>query len=284
MKVLSDKQVLQYDKYCSLQATIGWKIISSFIDCLYAQDDHQTIQSILDLGSGPGRITVRLADQLPDANIIGIDISETMVNYANTHNVRDNLTFLQQDMLQPFPMNKFDLIYSMWSLHWLGEAENQIQLLHNVLHACSKNGSFCLMLPLEHPYLIQSARDALLRLGYDQSDYPENRYFCMVETFEQLIVSTFPGQSASHPIYINASEALWNFKNKSQLIAFVKVVFTDFKPLVQQAYELFCEYLVEAYLAYLADIGAGFTGTFSFLLIHNQADFCQHTCFYNDNE
>ena len=52
---------------------------------------------IVDLGCGPGNITIRLAELLPNAQVIGIDGSEPMLAVAKQRSIRtsNNLKFIR---------------------------------------------------------------------------------------------------------------------------------------------------------------------------------------------
>src|SRR5437588_5676239 len=46
------------------------------------RSDLSSIQRILDIGCGPGGWTLDVAYTYPDKEVVGIDISQTMINYA----------------------------------------------------------------------------------------------------------------------------------------------------------------------------------------------------------
>src|SRR5438105_2636500 len=77
--------------------------------------DFADIQSVLDIGCGPGGWAIEVAFAHPDIDVIGIDISKTMVDYANSRaqvQELDNVRFEMMDALKPFdfPDNTFDLV------------------------------------------------------------------------------------------------------------------------------------------------------------------------------
>ncbi len=47
--------------------------------------------SILDLGCGPGYIARRFSEVLPDADVVGVDISEIMINHAIKASIKDSI-------------------------------------------------------------------------------------------------------------------------------------------------------------------------------------------------
>lgn len=73
------------------------------------------INRILDLGCGPGDWTLAVAGQYPDIEILGVDISQTMLYEAASHaQARGyrNAHFRQKDITQPldFADHSFDLV------------------------------------------------------------------------------------------------------------------------------------------------------------------------------
>jgi ubiquinone/menaquinone biosynthesis C-methylase UbiE len=77
---------------------------------------------ILDVGSGPGHLAIELARLLPDAKIVGLDLSESMIEIAERsaaeQGVSDRVAFRQGDAAEiPFADCAFDFVVSSWSLH-----------------------------------------------------------------------------------------------------------------------------------------------------------------------
>jgi ubiquinone/menaquinone biosynthesis C-methylase UbiE len=77
---------------------------------------------ILDIGSGPGHLAVELARLLPDAKIVGLDLSAPMIEIAEKNvaerGVSDRVAFRQGDAAEiPFADCAFDFVVSSWSLH-----------------------------------------------------------------------------------------------------------------------------------------------------------------------
>ncbi len=73
------------------------------------------IERVLDLACGPGGWALNVATTYPDVQVVGVDISRTMIEYARAQaHVRrlQNIRFQIKDILQPldFPDASFDLI------------------------------------------------------------------------------------------------------------------------------------------------------------------------------
>jgi predicted O-methyltransferase YrrM len=77
--------------------------------------DLSNIHRILDIGCGPGGWALDVAFAYPDKEVVGIDISQTMINYARARarvQGLDNASFRVMDATQPldFPSESFDLV------------------------------------------------------------------------------------------------------------------------------------------------------------------------------
>ena len=82
--------------------------------------DDGRLKRILDLGCGPGRLTVALKDRFPAAEVWGIDVSGPMVRYAHMRaaDMGKEVHFVQglaEDT--GFPDGHFDLVYAYILFH-----------------------------------------------------------------------------------------------------------------------------------------------------------------------
>jgi protein-L-isoaspartate O-methyltransferase len=98
---------------------------------------------VLDLGCGLGGITKYLAKKT-GAQIIGIDISEKSIQYANTNNKEiTNLKFEAMDINDlSYPKNNFDVILALDVLYWLDDLESVIQKIKDILKPNGRMGVF----------------------------------------------------------------------------------------------------------------------------------------------
>ncbi len=73
--------------------------------------DPSTLHRVLDLACGPGEWSLDVAYAYKHMEVMGIDLSEKMINYANSRRW-PNVTFRLMDIRQPldFPDNTFDFV------------------------------------------------------------------------------------------------------------------------------------------------------------------------------
>ena len=106
---------------------------------------------IVDLGCGPGNITIRLAELLPNAQVIGIDGSEPMLAVAKQRSIRtsNNLKFIRLQLhdIEVELKDLADLVVSNSLLHRLKKPD----LLWSVTQSIAKPGCRVLHRDLRRP-------------------------------------------------------------------------------------------------------------------------------------
>jgi len=91
------------------------RLITQTMDGAYPDETLSSPQTILDIACGPGEFVLDMATRYPGAQIVGVDISKLMVDYAQAQaKMRGltNVTFRVMDVTQPldFADGLFDLI------------------------------------------------------------------------------------------------------------------------------------------------------------------------------
>lgn len=85
---------------------------------------------ILDIGCGDGKITACIAQQYPNALVIGVDNSKNMISFAqNRFDTIPNLSFECMDAANLMYTNEFEVIVSFFCLHWVSEQEKALQAI-----------------------------------------------------------------------------------------------------------------------------------------------------------
>lgn len=93
---------------------------------------------VLDVGSGPGILAVRLAGIAPQLIVIGVDISPDMVERARSRaavsNVGDRVSFVVGDVGQlPYGDGDFDMVVSTFSMHHWPDPARGLAEIYRVL-------------------------------------------------------------------------------------------------------------------------------------------------------
>jgi len=96
---------------------------------------------ILDLGTGPGYLPIEIARRAPDINIIGVDLSRSLVRMAQANAAKTSFSHQLQFEVGnaarlPFDRASFDMVISTGMLHSL---KNPVAALHE-MHRVVKNG------------------------------------------------------------------------------------------------------------------------------------------------
>ena len=94
----------------------------------------------LEIGPGPGVLTVAVAREKPDAQIVGVEIAPDMVSvgrqYVERAGLADRIQFVAgdaEDREVLGSLRKFDLVYSTFSLHHWKDPQKVIHNLTSVL-------------------------------------------------------------------------------------------------------------------------------------------------------
>ena len=79
-------------------------------------------EHVLDIGWGDGKVTAAIAESVPYGEVVGVDSSPEMIQFARGHfsdNQHPNILFIEMaaEALQFF--EEFDVIFSSAALHWV---------------------------------------------------------------------------------------------------------------------------------------------------------------------
>jgi ubiquinone/menaquinone biosynthesis C-methylase UbiE len=94
-------------------------------------------ERILELGSGPGYLSIEMARKFKGSEIIGIDISERMVEIASERareKELENVRFMVGDVTDlNFPDNSFDVCVNSYLIHWVSDVRRFLGEIRRVL-------------------------------------------------------------------------------------------------------------------------------------------------------
>nr|ABE98256.1 juvenile hormone acid methyltransferase [Samia ricini] len=115
---------------------IKWKIIND---------------RVIDIGCADGSGTTMLKKYMPNnyAKLVGCDISEKMVQFANEHHGSGRTSFRMLNIEGELPEDLtggFDHLFSFYTLHWIRDQEKAFRNIYNLL---DESGD-CLLLFISH--------------------------------------------------------------------------------------------------------------------------------------
>jgi trans-aconitate methyltransferase len=114
------------------QSTNQQKWARELITKLNLQGD----EHILDIGCGDGKVTAEIAMNVPDGKVVGMDSSSSMIELAQNEFPQEkyeNLSFKTGDA-RKFSFNeRFDLIFSNATLHWVIDHQPVLKNIYNCL-------------------------------------------------------------------------------------------------------------------------------------------------------
>jgi 2-polyprenyl-3-methyl-5-hydroxy-6-metoxy-1,4-benzoquinol methylase len=201
---------LKYDQESFTSGTLG--------ECDFLEKELNFNQNlkILDVGCGTGRHSIELAKR--GYNVVGIDLSESMLNRAKEKALAQNLTvnFQQYDARNlPF-QNEFDLAIMLCEGGFclMESDEMDFQILQGISQALKDNGKLIFtalngLFPLYH-----SVKDFInLHSKEGHSNY-ENNSFDLMTFREQIIINFEDDQGKKQQLHCNEryyvpSEITW---------------------------------------------------------------------------
>ena len=116
----------KYEKASTHQKEWGTKLI--------AELDLQGTEHVLDLGCGDGSLTVQIAALVPEGEVVGLDASRGMID-ASLPKARENLQFRLMDINDLDYVDRFDVVFSNATLHWVKDHKRLVQNVHQALRA-----------------------------------------------------------------------------------------------------------------------------------------------------
>ena len=116
----------KYEKASTHQKEWGAKLI--------AELHLDGTEHVLDLGCGDGTLTVQVAELAAEGNVVGIDASQGMIDAARPKEQK-NLSFRKMDINELDFIERFDIVFSNATLHWVKDHKRLLQNVHRALRA-----------------------------------------------------------------------------------------------------------------------------------------------------
>ena len=141
---MKDWDSTYYKEHSKVQESINLEILNAL--------SFQGNERILDIGCGPGSLTEKIAQRVPDGEVIGIDISPNMIRQASRdYRQIPNLRFFKKSGDSFCFSGKFDLVLSFFALHWV---KHHDKVLRCVQSSLKKQGRLIFLMVAEKNPLI----------------------------------------------------------------------------------------------------------------------------------
>lgn len=207
----------------------------------------QGVSAILDVGCGDGKITAALAQAIPQASVIGIDISSSMIQAATTaFSNRNNLSFQVQDAAKINFDKKFDLITSFTVMQWVLE---QAQALQGFERALKPGGRVCIQMPTGLPSAMQQALKTTIAKDRWKSYFTKFSApwkFYQPDEYRTLLIDAH-----FTPIRLDVVTKHEHFPSRAAFHGFLKQWFPYLRPLPTDLKDAFLTDLLDDYLKIL---------------------------------
>jgi len=145
-------------------------------------------KNVLDVGCGTAGTLKILSEQWPNAQLTGVNINEKQLSVAGEHCIdKNNIKLIQQDILNYFTENKFDLIYFIESAFHIPKKD---ELVFNLNKLLQTNGEICIV-----DIFFQERFSKSGNLGNDLFDYRTLNYWknlfgiCQIKSYEYIDIS-----------------------------------------------------------------------------------------------
>ena len=145
-----------YKKYASFQ-NHEWALTALFESIQFKGDE-----AILDVGCGNGTLTAKMAQKVTHGQVIGIDLSPSMIKAAQEFFAHvPNISFEVADATNFSFNQKFDCITSFFVLHWV---KDQLAVLRNIKKTLKPHGKTLIIMAAEQ-------KDSLISCAFEKLEH-----------------------------------------------------------------------------------------------------------------
>lgn len=211
----------------------------------FAQEVLNTIsfkgdEAILDIGCGEGKITAWLAQQVLHGLVIGVDISEEMINYAKKHYSAPNLTFSIGNACSLPWEGAFDWIFAFSCFHWVHPKQEAFAAIKQAL----KPGGKCSIITFPR----DSAYFYMLREVMELPNFKSFRYENETPSIEEYQIFVEEKKFSDYKINVDARIA--SYDGPTELRNYVRGWLPSLLPLPPTLKEPFLDEVVAASSTY----------------------------------
>lgn len=216
-------------------SSLQWRIATEIIDSIPLKESER----ILDIGCGDGKITALLAGKIARGSVLGIDISQSMIEFASFRYPQTNypnLAFQQQDAAELFFENQFDRVVSFSTLHWVLDQEKALNAIYRALVL---GGTVCIHTYGKSPMNVTTVGDLLVHTEKWAPHFPS--YSKQRVFFTELEYHVLLEQAGFQQVQVIGCWDDTAFLNRQALIDFAKPLLNFIRPLPPDIQQEFIE-------------------------------------------
>lgn len=200
----------------------------------------ETMKAI-DLGCGTGEQTAILADKFPEANFLGVDSSDEMLEQSKTLE-SDTLHFKKATTEETINSGeKWDLIFSNAALQWSNDHEI---LFPKLIELVNTKGQFAVQMPVQPENKLNKILLDLVNeepFTSDLNGFKRDSPVLSIDAYAQILfdggLEDIQIMQKVYPIIANDHETLYNFISGSALIPYIERLEGDQKTLFIKTYK-----------------------------------------------
>lgn len=179
--------------------------------------------SVVDVGCGPGALTAYIAKHAPNAEVIGIDPSDSMIRFARLlHAKQSNLHFVQEDMSNTTISQPVQLFFSCNAFHLMNKFE-QKKALQAMSRLTDQNHGFLFMIMAAKTSCPDAFNRAYARV-LNKQQWQNLNYVNLDHYFQPHNDQTFVQLSKDSGFLVRATRVIEErilFKNEKKLKKFI---------------------------------------------------------------
>lgn len=181
---------------------------------------------VIDLGCGTGELTRKLADQLQNSQVLGIDSSSEMLSQASAFS-NDQVTFEQRTIEKQVKSDqKYDLVFSNAAIQWSDKHE---QLLPAIIGMLRPGGQLAVQIPDQTGNVLNQILDELVQEEIYKHALNNWRRVSPVLDIDEYAQILFENGSKDmtiykkiYPLIVSNKEELYNWISGTALIPYLE--------------------------------------------------------------
>ncbi len=215
-----------YDRRSALQRAMAGEVLALL--------GLKGAERVLDVGCGNGATTAEIAARVPQGEVLGVDASRAMVEFASNHFGPDsypNLRFEVADARRLTFHQEFDFAVSLNALHWVPEQDEALRSIHSAL----KPGG------LAQLRLVPRGKRQSIENAIEETRHSDRwrKYF---QDFHDPYLHLTPEEYGAaterngfRVLRIQTEDKIWDFGSRETFFAFSSVTMTEWTRMLPES-------------------------------------------------